>query len=396
MDFHFSEGQNMARAAAGQVVRRFQGRQDEIWDEVFTHHRFPKEVWDAISEVGLNGCVVPEEYGGTGLGLAPLAAASEVLGKAGLVNALVILTAMGALCVLRNGDEALKRRILPEVARGQVKIAFALTEPDAGSNAFRIRTFARKEGDGYRLSGQKVFISGIDQADLCLIVCRTLSAEDCKAQGLPKAYGMTLFLLNPKAEGVRLEVLPTRGIEGARQWTVYLDDAYVPDTHRVGEEHQGASALFNTLNPERILAAAIACGMVEYLLDKACRYASERNVFGKQPIGAYQAIQHPLAEVRIGLDAARLLTHRAAWAFDQGENPAIVGQYANMAKFTAADLAVQAADRAIQTLGGYGFSEDYRVIQLWDTVRLLKTAPISRELILNFVAEHVLGLPRSY
>lgn len=396
MDFAYDEAQGMARQAAEQVVRRFQPRLDEIWDEVFQHHRFPEEIWDALSEAGLHGCVVPEAYGGTGLGLQALTAAVEVLGRAGLVNALVILTAMDALCVLRNGSEDLKGRILPEVAAGRMKIAFALTEPDAGSNAFRISTFARRDGDVYRVTGQKTYISGIDEADRALLVCRTVSADDLKAQGLPKAYGMTLLLLDPKVPGVTLRPMPMRGIEGARQFTVHLDGAAVPVSDRIGEEHQGAIALFNTLNPERILASAAACGMVQYLLDRACRYARERSVFGKSAIGAYQAVQHPLAEVRIGLDAARLLTQRAAWAFDRGLDPHEVGQYANMAKLTAADLAVQAADRAIETLGGAGFSEEYRVIQLWETARLLKTAPVTREMILNFVAEHLLELPRSY
>jgi alkylation response protein AidB-like acyl-CoA dehydrogenase len=187
-----------------------------------------------------------------------------------------------------------------------------------------------------------------------------------------------------------------RGIEAHNQFLLFFDRVRVPAENLVGEENRGAVALFNSLNPERILAAASACGTIAYLLRRACDYARERKVFGDRPIGAYQGLAHPLAEVRIELDAARLLTYRAAWAFDRGDAPESIGAYANMAKFLAAEVGVKAADRAIETLGGYGFSEEYEIIHAWEGLRLLRTAPVSREMILNYVAEHVLELPRSY
>ncbi len=396
MDFTLTPDQLAVVDAVRQVVKKHEPHRERYIRQIYHEKNYPEEVWQDLAGAGFFGSVLPEEYGGTGLGLLPFTLGFEELAYAGLANAFQVLTVMDALCILRNGDAALKQRILPGVAEGKLKLGFALTEPDAGSNTFRIRTMARRDGDAYRVTGQKTFITGADKADLMLLPCRSLSAEDVAAKGLPKAYGFTVLLVDPKSRGIELRPIPTRGIEGYEQFAVFLDDVAVPAANRVGKEHEGAQALFNSLNPERILAAAVACGMTRYLLDKACAYARTRNVFGKAPIGAYQAIQHPLAELRIRLDASRLLTYRAAWGFDQGLDPAEIGTYANMAKYTAAEMVIDAADRAIQTLGGYGFSEEYGIIHLWEAARLLRTAPITKEMILNFVSEHVLGLPRSY
>jgi alkylation response protein AidB-like acyl-CoA dehydrogenase len=229
-----------------------------------------------------------------------------------------------------------------------------------------------------------------------LLVARTTSAEEAKARALPKAFGLTLFLVDTKAKGLTLTPLPMRGIEGYRQFTVHFDEVEVSERDVVGDVDGGAMAMFLTLNPERIFASAIACGMTDHLIQRSVEYALERKVFADRPIGAYQAIQHPLAECTIGLEAARLLTYRAAWAYDRGMPPNTVGFYANCAKHTAADLALKASDHAIQVHGGSGFSEEVGIVHLWEAARLLKTAPINREMILNYVAEHQLGLPRSY
>ncbi|RME71323.1 MAG: acyl-CoA dehydrogenase, partial [Planctomycetota bacterium] len=266
----------------------------------------------------------------------------------------------------------------------------------AGSNTFRIETTARREGEHYVIDGQKTYITGIDQCDHVLVVVRTTPVEQVEAQQLPRAYGLSLLLVPTDTPGITLHPIPMRGIEGLHQYTVFFDGCRVPAELLVGEENMGSMALFNSLNPERILASAVANGMTHWLLEQACNYARERRVFGERPIGAYQAIQHPLAECRIQLDASRLLTYRAAWAFDRDLDLATIGTYGNMAKLTAADLAIRTCDRAIETLGGAGFSEEYGVIYLWDACRLLKTAPITREMILNFIGEHVLELPRSY
>jgi len=202
--------------------------------------------------------------------------------------------------------------------------------------------------------------------------------------------------VNCRTPGIEMRPIPTRGIEGMSQFHIYFNDVEVPAENLVGPENQGARAIFNSLNPERILASATAIGMSDYLVQRAVAYAKDRKVFRDQPIGAYQSIQHPLAEIAIQTEAARLMTYRAAWSFDRDDDPAKVGTWANMAKYLAAENAIRAADQAIQTLGGYGFSEEYGVIYYWETLRLLRTAPITKEMILNYVAQYVLDLPRSY
>jgi acyl-CoA dehydrogenase len=397
LDFELSDEHQLIQKATRDLVARFEPRRQEFRRMMLEERRYPQEVWDALAEMGFMGSLVPEEYGGSGLGLTALVLGLEELSSAGLAaSTLMVLTGMDALCILRNGSEALKRRFLPAIATGKLKLCFAITEPDAGSNAFRISTRAVRRGDEYEITGSKVFITGVDVTDYMLLVTRTTPYGEAAAGPRPKAHGFSLFLVPTDAPGLEKRKLPMRGIEGHNQFLLFFDRVRVPAENLVGEENRGATALFNSLNPERILAAASGCGTIAYLLRRACAYARERKVFGDTPIGAYQGLAHPLAEVRIELDAARLLTYRAAWAFDRGDPPPTVGAYANMAKFLAAEVGVKAADRAIETLGGYGFSEEYEIIHAWEGTRLLKTAPISREMILNYVAEHVLELPRSY
>ena len=397
LDFELSPEQRLIQQATRELLARFEPRRREFRALMLKERRYPPELWDALAEMGLMGSLIPEEYGGSGLGLTAMVLALEELASAGLGSSTVmILTGMDALCILRNGSPGLKQRFLPGIATGKLKLCFAITEPDAGSNSFRISTHAEKTGDHYEITGSKVFITGVDVTDYMLLVTRTTPYRAVAAEGLPKAHGFSLFLVPTDAPGLEKRQLPMRGIEGHNQFLLFFDRVRVPVENLVGEEGAGAAALFNSLNPERILAAASACGLVAFLLRRACEYARERKVFGDRPIGAYQGLAHPLAEARIELDAVRLLTYRAAWAFDRGDPPPLVGTYANMAKFMAAELGVKAADRAIETLGGYGFSEEYELIHAWEGARLLRTAPVSREMILNFVAEHVLELPRSY
>lgn len=397
LDFELTEEQKLIQKVIRDIVTRFEPRRHEFRALMQKEKRYPQELWDALAEAGLMGSLIPEEYGGSGLGLTGLVLALEELGSAGIgSNTMMVLTGMDALCILRNGSPELKKRFLPDIATGKLKFCFAITEPDAGSNSFRIRTLARRVGDHYEITGSKVFITGVDVADYMLLVARTICYEDVAAKKLPKAHGFLLFVLPTDSPNLEKRVLPMHGIEGFNQFLLFFDKVRVPVENLVGEENQGMGALFNSLNPERILAAASSCGTTAYLIRRACEYARERKVFGDRPIGAYQGLAHPLAEVRIELDAVRLLTYRAAWSFDRGDPPQVVGAYANMAKYMAAEVGVKAADRAIETLGGYGFSEEYDIIHAWEGARLLRTAPISREMILNFVAEHVLDLPRSY
>jgi acyl-CoA dehydrogenase len=397
LDFELSPEQQLIQKATRELLARFEPRRAEFRRMIQQERRYPQELWDALAEMGFMGSLIPEAYGGSGLGLTALALGLEELSSAGIAaSTLLLLTGMDALCIVRNGSEALKQRFLPGIATGRLKFCFAITEPDAGSNSFRISTRAERQGDAYEITGSKVFITGVDVTDYMLLVTRTTAYRDVAAQKLPKAHGFSLFVVPTDAPGLEKRKLPMRGIEGHNQFLLFFDRVRVPAENLVGVENQGAAALFNSLNPERILAAASACGTIAYLLRRACEYARERKVFGDRPIGAYQGLAHPLAEVRIELDAVRLLTYRAAWAFDRGDPPSTVGAYANMAKYMAAETGVKAADRAIETLGGYGFSEEYGIIHAWEGTRLLRTAPVSREMILNHIAEHVLELPRSY
>jgi acyl-CoA dehydrogenase len=397
LDFELSPEHQLIQKATRELLARFEPRRAEFRRMIQEERRYPQELWDALAEMGFMGSLIPEEYGGSGLGLTALALGLEELSAAGIAaSTLLLLTGMDALCILRNGSEALKQRFLPGIATGRLKFCFAITEPDAGSNSFRISTHAERQSDAYEITGSKVFITGVDVTDYMLLVTRTTTYKDVAAQKLPKAHGFSLFVVPTDAPGLEKRKLPMRGIEGHNQFLLFFDRVRVPAENLVGVENQGAIALFNSLNPERILAAASASGTIAYLLRRACDYARERKVFGDRPIGAYQGLAHPLAEVRIELDAVRLLTYRAAWAFDRGDPPATVGAYANMAKYMAAETGVKAADRAIETLGGYGFSEEYGIIHAWEGTRLLRTAPVSREMILNHIAEHVLELPRSY
>ncbi len=396
LDFELSDEQRLIQEAMVKCLEPFKGRKEELRQMVLVEKRFPEELWQAICGTGLLGAVIPEEYGGNGMGLLAVALGLEALAKQGFGNALLILTAMDAACILRNGHEKMKQRYLPKMATGELKFCFAITEPNAGSNAFRLETIAKRDGDDYLISGTKTFITGADVADKMVLVCRTTSRKEIDERGLPKAFGLALFVVDTKAEGITLNPIPTRGIEGMTQFEVHMEDVRVPAVDRIGDHDMGSMVLFNSLNPERILAAASACGLAEHCLTQAVAYANERKLFKGKPIGAYQGIAHPLAKVKCELEAVKLMTYRAAWAFDQDEHPGKVGSFANMAKYLAAEMAIEAVDRAIQTHGGYGFSEEYGIIYYYESVRLLRTAPVTAELILNFVAEHDLGLPRSY
>lgn len=394
--FGQSDDQRMIRETCARMLRPFEGRRQELERALSQDGCVPEEFWQALAAAGLLGAFIPEAYGGTAMGLTAAATASDAMTSKGFGHPLYLLTSMDALCIVNAGSDVVKQKFLPGVATGAIKMAFAITEANAGTNSFRMTTRATRVGDHYVLDGEKTFITGIDQSDYVMLIARTRSREEIERAGLPRTACLSVFIVDSHAPGIELAPLPMRAIEGARQFTVHLDAVKVPAENLVGEEHAGGAVMFSTLNPERILIAASACGQTEYLLDRAIDYAGQRVVFGSKPIGAYQAIQHPLADLRIRLEAARGLTYKAAAAYDAAVDPAETGMYANMAKYLATDLAIDAADRAIQTHGGAGFSEDIGVIGYWERTRLMRTAPISKEMILNYVGEHILGLPRSY
>ena len=396
VDFVLSEEHSLVKSAVKAMIRQYLPRQPEFREKARVERKIPEELWQAYADVGLTGCLVPQEYGGNNLGLLAFALGLEEIIASGFSPGPLLLTAMDSACILRNGTEEQKRRFLPKIADGTYKLCFAVTEPDAGTNTFATKTVARRDGDTYVINGQKTFITAVDITDYMLLVARTTTLEELQEEGKPKSYGLSLFLVETNAKGLQKQLIAIPLSEEMNQYQLFFDDVKVPAENLVGEEDKGVLAMFNSLNPERILATAIALGMTEYALKKAVDYASERKVFKGTPIGAYQAVAHPLAEVKIQSEAVRLMMYKAAWAFDNDLDPAEVGTYANMAKFLAADLAIKAVDHAIETFGGLGFAEETGLINFWNGARLLKTAPISREMILNYVAEWNLRLPRSY
>jgi alkylation response protein AidB-like acyl-CoA dehydrogenase len=347
----------------------------------------PTELWDALASRGFLGVNLPERYGGGGLGMSALAAVAEEISAAGCSLLLIVVSpAIVGSILVRHGTEEQREQWLPGIAAGTTRVAFAITEPDAGSNSHQISTAARRDDGGYRLSGQKTYISGVEDAQAILVVARKRNEDG--SLGLP-----LLAIVDADAEGLERQHIPTALRAADRQWQLFLDDVFVPEERLIGGESAGLKAAFDGLNPERIMGAAVACGAGRRGLQIASEYARERKVWNGAPIGAHQGISHPLAQAKIELELARLMTQKAAALYDAG---APAGEPSNMAKYAAAEAAIHCVDQAIQTHGGNGFALEYGLTDMYWGVRLVRTAPVSREMILNYVAEHSLGLPRSY
>ncbi len=348
--------------------------------------RSPQELWEALGAAGFLGVHLPEEYGGGGRGISELTAVLEETGAAGcpLLKLLVSPGIIGTI-LNRHGTPAQKERWLRGIADGSKKFAFALTEPNAGTNSHNLDTVARREGDRYVINGQKYYISGVDECDHLLVVTRTGRSRSGK--GL-----LSLLMVDPDTPGLSWQPIETVLEEPEKQFTVYFDNVEVPTANLIGAENEGLRVAFDGLNPERILSAAVSVGIGRFALDKAAAYARQRTVWS-QPIGAHQAIAHPLAEGKVRLEQARLAMQRAAALYDAGLE---AGEASNIAKLAAAEAGVLCLDRAIQTHGGNGMAREYRLAGYWFLARLQLIAPVSREMVLNFIAEHSLGLPRSY
>ncbi len=378
----------MIRDAVRQIARKY-GR--DYWLAKAKSGAFAEELWQELARGGFLGMMIPEQYGGGGLGLRQMAVLIEEMGHQGIPLLLVVVgNVMDAGLIARYGSQEMKDRYLPPLARGETRFCFALTEPTAGSNSFRITTIARADGDSYVLNGQKMFITGVDASDYILVVARTTPFEEVA----DKREGLSLLIVDRRAPGVTLQPLEMGVLHPETQFAVYFDDVRVPRGDLVGEEGKGSRYLFDALNPERVSAAAVAVGMGRLALDKAVAYAQQRVVFDR-PIGAHQGLAHPLAEAKTRLELAALMTRYAAEIFDAGDK-VTAAAYANMAKFAAAEAATEACDLAIEVHGGSGFSNDVDLITMWPFIRMLRTVPVSREMILNYIGEHVLGLPRSY
>lgn len=346
------------------------------------------ELWAAAGQNGYLGVAVPEEFGGGGGGIGDLAAVCEELAAAGCpLLMMVVSPAICATIIGQYGTDAQKQHWLPGFAAGTTKMAFSITESDAGSNSHRIVTTAQRDGDEWVLNGGKTFISGVDEAPNLLVVARM---EDARTGRLKPA----LFIVPTDADGFTAQQIEMEIVSPEKQFTLFFDDVRLPAEAIVGNEDAGLEQLFAGLNPERIMAASFATGMARYALHKAIAYANDREVW-KQPIGAHQAIAHPLAESHIEIELARLMTQRAAALYDSGDLMR-AGEAANMAKYAAGEAVCNAVDRAVQTHGGNGLTVEYGMGGLVAAARLSRIAPVSREMVLNFVAQFSLGLPKSY
>jgi alkylation response protein AidB-like acyl-CoA dehydrogenase len=385
VNFTETEEQAALRAAVGELGRKYGyayftrqarsgGRLTELWQEA--------------GKLGFIGVNLPAEYGGGGAGMYELSIVLEELAAAGC--GLLMMVVSPAICgtiLARFGTPEQKQRWLPKIASGSSIMAFGITEPDAGSNSHKLTTVATRDGDTWVLTGRKIYISGVDEAEAVLIVGRT---ADTKTGKLRPA----LFVVPTDAPGFSFQPIDMDILMPEKQYLLFLDEVRLPADALVGEEGAALLQLFAGLNPERIMASATAVGSARYALDKAVSYARERTVWSV-PIGAHQGLAHPLAQVKIELELARLMMQKAAVLYDAGDDMA-AGEAANMAKYAAAEASVRTVDQAIQSLGGSSMTSEFGLAAMLANVRTTRIAPVSREMILNFVAQHSLGLPKSY
>lgn len=382
------EDENEIRQAVRSICQKFP---DEYWSEKDETHSFPWEFYRAMAEEGWLGITTPEEYGGGGAGVqAASIFMQEVAGSGGALNAAttVQVALFGLEPVLKHGTDEQRQRFLPEAIAGNLQVCFAVTEPDAGTETTAITTTAEKVDGGYKINGRKVFISRAQEADRMLLITRTTPRD----QVTKATDGMTLFFAEVDRDHVQINPIPKLGRNAIATNELVIDDLFVPDEDVVGEVGKGFKYLLSGLNAERIIVAALCLGIGRASLAKAVEYTKQREVFGR-PIGMNQGVQFPLADSLAKLDAVELLIKKAATLYDAGESCA---KEANEAKYLASEWAFEAADRAIQVHGGYGYTKEYHVERYWREVRVERIAPISNELVLAFLGEKVLGLPRSY
>lgn len=378
----------MLRAGARQLARSFS---DEYWAERDQNNEFPWEFYNAFAEAGWLGISIPEEYGGGGLGIFEAALLLEEIAASGAgMNgcSTMHLTIFGLNTIVKHGSAEMRQEILPSAADGSLHVCFAVTEPDAGTDTTRISTFARRVDGGYVVNGRKVWITKAGDSQKMILIARTSRREEVAKP----TDGMSLFLIDIDPAHIELKAIPKLGRNAVSSYEVFIDDLFVPDSALVGDEGQGFRYLLDGLNPERILLAHEALGLGRVALERAVRYAKERVVFGR-PIGQNQGIAFPLAEAVTRLDAAELMARKAAWLYDQGLP---CGRESNMAKWLCADAGFQTADQAIQTHGGMGYAREYHVERYFRESRILRLAPVSQEMVMNYVSNHVLGLPKSY
>ena len=387
MDFDLNDDQQTIRAAVAELAGKFD---DHYWMTKDRDHEFPQEFYDAFAEGGWLGITTPEEYGGSGFGITEACLLLEEVAAsgAGMNGASSIhMSIFGMHPVILHGSAEMKAENLPRIVNGDLHVCFGVTEPGAGLDTTRITTFAKRDGDRYIVNGRKVWISKAMESEKILLLTRTTKFEDSPR----KTYGLTLFFTDLDRSKVEIRPIPKMGRNAVSSNELFIDGLEIPIEDRVGEEGEGFKYILDGLNPERLIAAE-ALGIGRASLRAAVRYGIDREVFGR-PIGMNQGIQFPLADSLAKLDAAELMLRKATWLYDQGKP---CGREANTAKYLCAEAGFDAADRALQTHGGMGYSEEYHVARYFREARLTRIAPISQEMILNYLGSHVLGLPRSY
>ncbi|WOC13234.1 acyl-CoA dehydrogenase family protein [Gordonia sp. MP11Mi] len=388
MDFELTEDQITIRDAVAELAAKFD---DQYWQEKDEKHEFPTEFYNAFAEGGWLGITTPEEYGGHGYGIteASLLLEQVAASGAGMNGASSMhLSIFGMHPVIVHGSAELKQRTLPRIVSGDLHVCFGVTEPGAGLDTTKITTFAKREGDKYTVNGRKVWISKAVESEKILLLTRTQKVDESPR----KTDGMTLFLTDLDRSKIDIRPIKKMGRNAVTSNELFIDNLEIPVEDRVGEEGKGFTYILDGLNPERMLVAAEALGIGRAAMRAGVRYGNEREVFGRQ-IGKNQGIQFPLADSLARLDAAELMLRNATWLYDNGRP---CGREANTAKYLCADAGFDAADRALQTHGGMGYSEEYNVARYFREARLTRIAPISQEMILNYLGSHVLGLPRSY
>jgi alkylation response protein AidB-like acyl-CoA dehydrogenase len=384
MDFTADTELTALRDAVMAITRTFGG---PYYAQHAEAHQPTTELWQALGKQGFIGVNLPEEFGGGGGGLSDLAVVVEATAAEGCpLLLLLVSSAISGEMLARFGTRQQQEAWLPAMADGRSKVVFAITEPDAGSNTHKLATTAVRDGADWVLNGTKYYISGVEEADAILVVARS-GTDETTGHGL-----LSLFLVPTDAPGLTATSLPVAAALPEQQFTLFFDDVRVTADQLIGEEHHGFEQVFHGLNPERITGAALCVGVGRYALRRAAEYATTRKVWDV-PIGSHQGVSHALAKAAIEVELAALMTSRAAWLHDH-DQPA--GEASNMAKYAAAEAAIAAVDAAIQTHGGNGLSSEYGLVPLWGVARLLRIAPVNREMILNYVAQHTLRLPRSY
>ena len=390
MDFSLSEEQTMMVETARRVGERY-GL--EYWRDLDARGAYPDDMWQAICEAGLCGVALPEEHGGIGLGMVDLALVIEALCESGagatLAQLFMLNPIFGGVAIAKYGTDEMRRDLLPGISDGSVQCCMALTEPDAGTNSLEISTFAETDGNGWRLNGSKIWISAVPSATKMLVVARTKKVEDCER----RTDGVSLFLIDVDRDGLAHQGIDKVGTRCVPASSVFFDNVPVRGDELIGTVDGGWKQLLDVLNTERIVTTAGLVGATRLALRLGVDYANDRKVFGNKPISAYQGLQFPLAQARAEIECAQVMNMKAAANCDAGLP---YGSEANMAKLIAAQAASAGIERAMQAMGGMGYAKEMHIERLWRDARLFRFAPISEEMILNFIAMHDLGMARGY